>query len=78
MVKKIIEVELEKPKYQQSSNCEPALIFSCSSCQKEFSFEKAYCKVGQGKIIKNRRTEDVFALSLYCQECAKKISYKSP
>lgn len=69
MVRKIIEVELEKTKYQQSSNCEPTLIFSCSSCQKEFLFEASYYKVGQGKIIKNRRSEDVFALSLYCKEC---------
>jgi hypothetical protein len=48
MVRNIIEVGLEKHKYQQSSNCEPTLIFSCSSCQKEFLFEEAYCKVGQG------------------------------
>jgi len=73
MVRNIIEVELEKPKYQQSSNCEPTLIFSCSSCQKEFLFEEAYYKVGQGKIIKNRMAEDVFAFSLYCKECVGRI-----
>lgn len=67
MVRKITKVELEKPK------CEPTLIFHCSSCEKEFLFEEAYYKVGQGKIIKNRMAEDIFALSLYCKECVEKI-----
>lgn len=67
MVRKIIGVELEKP------NCELILIFHCSSCQKEFPFEEAHCVAGHGKIVKNWRFEDVFALSLYCKECVQKI-----
>jgi hypothetical protein len=67
MIRKITEVELKKP------NCKPTLIFSCSSCQKEFPFEEAYCIVGHGKIIKNSMSEDIFAMPLYCKECVGRI-----
>ena len=67
MVRRITEVELEKPK------CEPILIFHCSSCQKEFPFVEAHYVTGHGEIIKNLIDEDIFALPLYCKDCVKKI-----
>jgi ribosomal protein S26 len=80
MIRKITEVELEKP------NCEPILIFHCLSCQKEFPFEEAHYVAGHGKIVRNQLIEDLFVfqvahsfsltgrnLSLYCKECVREI-----
>lgn len=67
MIRKITEVELEKP------NREPILIFHCSNCQKEFPFAEAHYLTGHGKTIKNLIDEGIFALSLYCKECVQKI-----
>ena len=46
MVRKIIEVELEKP------NCAPILIFHCSSCRKEFAIDEVYYVTGMAKLLR--------------------------